>query len=152
MFLEIKDLLKEQGVGFREVHHEPTRTSADSARARNEDLSIGGKAILLKVESSFKLFVLSAARRVDSAKIKKQFGAKKLRFASPEELLELTGLAPGSVPPFGEPMMPFELYVDGSIAENERIAFNAGSLTDSIIMKVEDYLRVASATVFDFSK
>ena len=152
MFLTIKNLLKQQGIDFREVHHEPTRTSADSARARNEDLSIGGKVILLKVDASFKLFVLSAVRRVDSAKIKKQFGVKKLRFASPEELLELTGLAPGSVPPFGAPVTPFELYVDGSIAQNEQIAFNAGSLTDSIIMKVEDYLRVASATVFDFSK
>ena len=29
---------------FREVHHEPTRTSEESARARGEELRVGGKA------------------------------------------------------------------------------------------------------------
>ena len=39
------------------------------------------------------------------------------------------------------------------MTENERIAFNAGSLTDSIIMNVDDYLRAARpARVFDFSQ
>ena len=150
-FLAIRNLLQERSVRFREIHHEPTATSAESARARNEDISIGGKAILLKVEGCFKLFVLSAVLKVDSARIKKHFKVKKMRFATPEELQERTGLVPGSVPPFGAPLLPFELYVDRSIAENERIAFNAGSLTDSIVMDVADYLEIAAPTVLDFS-
>ena len=76
---------------------------------------------------------------------------KKSRFASPEELLRLTGLVPGSIPPFGKPLLPFAVFVDPSILDNERIAFNAGSLTDSIIMSVDDYLRIARPTVFAFS-
>ena len=35
---------------------------------------------------------------------------------------------------------------------NEPIPFNAGSLTDSIIMAMPDYLRVAAPVVFPFSK
>ncbi|MCK4591601.1 MAG: hypothetical protein KAT86_07585, partial [Candidatus Latescibacteria bacterium] len=81
------------------MHHEPTRTSAEAAEARGEDISIGGKAIVLKVDGSFKLFVLSASRKLNSSEIKEYFQAKKLRFASQEELLEITGLVPGSVPP-----------------------------------------------------
>ena len=150
VYQAIKAHLDGHSISYREVHHEPTPTSAEAAKARGEDISIGGKAILLKVNKSFKLFVLSAALKVDSPAIKQQFSAKKLRFASADELLELTGLVPGSVPPFGEPILPFELYVDRSIAENDRIAFNAGSLTDSIVMTVEDYLRAAVATVMDF--
>ncbi len=57
----------------------------------------------------------------------------------------------GGAPPFGEPILPFELLVDESIVRNERIAFNAGSLTDSIIMRVDDYLRTARPQVFRFS-
>jgi Ala-tRNA(Pro) deacylase len=143
--------LEYSGAEFREVHHEPARTSAESARARGEALHIGGKAILMKVENDFKLFVLSAARRIDSSKIKAYFKVKRLRFATPEELMGLTGLLPGSVPPFGPPVLELELYVDISIGLNERIAFNAGSLTDSIIMDVGEYLRVASPVTFEFS-
>lgn len=145
-------MLANAGIEYREVHHEPTLTSEDSARARGEELRIGGKALLLKVNDEFRLFVLSAAKQLDSGAIKQRFAAKKTRFASAEELLELTGLVPGSVPPFGKPLLPFELYIDNSILENEKIAFNAGSLTDSVIMTVSDYRRLASPEVFLFSK
>jgi Ala-tRNA(Pro) deacylase len=152
MLLEkIRAWLRAEGVEFREAHHEPTRTSEESARARGEELKVGGKALLIKVDNTFRLFILSADRKLDSAAIKKFFSAKKTRFATPEELMEMTGLVPGSVPPFGEPVLPFPLYVDPSVFENERIAFNAGSLTDSMIMSVADYRRVAKYESFKFS-
>lgn len=150
VFQAICGMLDREGVVYRTLHHEPTRTSEESARVRGEDVRVGGKALVIKTGEVFRLFVLSAAVKLDSSAVKQRFGVKRLRFASAEELGELTGLAPGSVPPFGEPILPFELYVDESIRENERIAFNAGSLTDSVIMSVEDYLRVAKGVVFRF--
>ncbi len=146
----IRQLLDKHGAGYRDVHHEPTRTSEESARARGEDIRVGGKALLMKVGDVFRLFVLSAACRVDSAAIRQHFGERKTRFATADELRELTGLVPGSVPPFGRPIMPFDLFVDESIASNVRIAFNAGSLTDSIIMSVDDYLLIARPKIFRF--
>src|SRR5579862_3630401 len=113
----IRDWLQRESVAFREVHHEPTRTSEESARARGEALRIGGKALLIKVDTEFRLFVLSADRKLDSGAIRVHFGAKKTRFASPEELLELTRLVPGCVPPFGAPVLAFPLYVDPSVLE-----------------------------------
>lgn len=150
IFFRLKSFLDSHGVRYREVHHEPTRTSEESAKARGEDIAIGGKAILMKVDDAFMLFVLSAAKKVDSQKIKKHFNAKKLRFATTEELQQHTGLVPGSVPPFGKPVLPLDLYVDGSIKQNKQIAFNAGLLTESIIMQTEDYFRIARAEVFEF--
>jgi prolyl-tRNA editing enzyme YbaK/EbsC (Cys-tRNA(Pro) deacylase) len=147
----IRELLDSVGIEYREAQHEPTLTSEESARARGEELRVGGKALLLKVDKTFHVFVLSAARRLDSAAIKRHFAAKKLRFASAEELQDLTGLTQGALPPFGRPILPFDLFVDESILENDVIAFNAGSLTTSIIMRAEDYLRVAEPTVFRFS-
>jgi prolyl-tRNA editing enzyme YbaK/EbsC (Cys-tRNA(Pro) deacylase) len=141
----IRELLRSHGIVFREVHHLPTLTSEQSAQARGEELRNGGKALLLKGEDDqYRLFVLPADRKVDSAAIRKKMGFKRLRFASPAELESLTGLVPGSVPPFGRPILPFDLYLDEAIRSNERIAFNAGSLTDSIILSVADYLKVAS--------
>ncbi|MHC5114063.1 MAG: YbaK/EbsC family protein [Planctomycetota bacterium] len=140
---KIRALLDERGVAYRHVHHPPTPTSEDSARERGEPIEIGGKALLIKSGDAYHLFVLSAALRLDSAAVRRVLGTKRSRFATPEELHEVTGLVPGSVPPFGEPVLPVPLYVDRSIASNERIAFNAGSLTDSIIMSVADYRRLA---------
>ena len=57
--------------------------------------------------------------------------------------MDLTGLVPGSVPPFGRPILDLELVVDESVLANERIAFNAGSLTESVIMATEDWREIA---------
>jgi prolyl-tRNA editing enzyme YbaK/EbsC (Cys-tRNA(Pro) deacylase) len=55
------------------------------------------------------------------------------------------------VPPFGHPILPFDVFADPSITGNDRIAFNAGSLTDSIVMGVADYLEVARPSLFGFA-
>lgn len=148
----IKSFLDANAIAYRTVHHEPTRTSEESAQTRGEPLEVGGKAILMKVDDAFKLFVLSAAKRIDSQKIKTYLNAKKLRFANADELFQLTGLVPGSVPPFGKPILPFDLYVDTSITQHTKIAFNAGLLTDSIIMQTKDYFGIAQAEVFEFAE
>jgi Ala-tRNA(Pro) deacylase len=152
VLIRIRELLQRNDVAFREVEHAPTLTSEESARARGEDLRIGGKALLMKSGDTFRLFVLPADRKVDSSAIRQELGIRKMRFASRDELLELTGLVPGCVPPFGKPVLPFDLFVDAAIRKNDRIAFNAGSLTNSVIMGVDDYLRVAEPTgEFGFS-
>jgi Ala-tRNA(Pro) deacylase len=136
--------LTEAGVSFRQLHHEPTPTSADAARVRGEPIGSGAKALLLKADDQFRLFVLPGDRRLDSASVKKQLGVGRLRFASKEELFALTGLVPGAVPPFGSPVLPFELTADVVIGQiHPTVAFNAGSLTDSIIMSAADWDRVA---------
>ena len=148
---DIRSWLARENVTAREAHHEPTRTSEESARARGEEMKVGGKALLIKVDETFRLFVLSADRKLDSAAIKQYFGAKRTRFATPEELMQMTGLVPGSVPPFGPPILPFPLYTDPSVFENNRVAFNAGSLTDSMVIPIDDYRRLAQPEVFRFS-
>ena len=151
VFDAIRRMLDDSGITYRHLHHQPTRTSEESARVRGEDIRIGGKALLVKTGEVFRLFVLSAALRFDSSAVKQRFGVRKVRFATADELRELTGLVPGSVPPFGRPILPFDLFVDESILAQERIAFNAGSLTDSVIMSVADYLRVAAPEVLGFA-
>ena len=66
---------------------------------------------------------------------------------------ELTGLVPGAVPPFGQPILPFELFADIEIGVRyNRVAFNAGSLTDSIILSAADWERIARPARFAFAK
>jgi prolyl-tRNA editing enzyme YbaK/EbsC (Cys-tRNA(Pro) deacylase) len=152
IFEHLTQFLTAQPIVFRTVHHEATLTSEASAKARGEDLSVGGKAIVMKIDAEFKLFVLSAALKIDSQKIRNHFNAKKTRFATAGELQQLTGLAPGSIPPFGKPILNLAVYVDASIVRNEIIAFNAGSLTDSIIMPTKDYLKITQPVILEFSQ
>ena len=150
---KIRSMLEKSGVDFRELEHPPTRTSEESAAARGESLSIGAKALLLKTDDTFRLFVLPANRKLNSGAIRKHLHVKRTRFATREELHEMTGLVPGCVPPFGEPILPFELYADEAVgAAIDRVAFNAGSLTHSIIMSANDWERITQPSRFSFSR
>ncbi len=133
--------LDAHGAPYRRLRHAPTLTSQQSARVRGEPMSIGGKSLVLKAADRFVVLVISAARRASSKGLRTALGVRRLRFATPPELLELTRCVPGCVPPFGRPIIPLALLVDVSILRNDRIAFNPGSRTDSVIMARADWQR-----------
>ncbi|MDX1584492.1 MAG: YbaK/EbsC family protein [Thermoanaerobaculia bacterium] len=141
--------LDAEGVRYRYVEHGPTRTSEESAAARGEPLEIGAKALLLKVDDSYVLVVLSAALKLRSNRFRRYLGASRLRFATTEELDDLIGVPSGAVPPFGRPIVDLPLYIDRSVMRTDKSAFNAGTLTASIIMSTDDYLRLARGTVVE---
>ena len=149
----IRELLSRGSVAYKEICHAPTSTSEESARVRGESLAVGAKALLLKTDDVFQLFVLPADLQLDAKRVKQELKIRSVRFATREELLELTGLVPGSVPPFGKPVLPFELYGDTAIGSVEdKVAFNAGLLTTSIVMKASDWKAVAKPVQFSFAK
>ncbi len=153
VFTQIRDLLSSAGVAYKEISHEPTHTSEESARVRGESMAVGAKALLLKTDEAFRLFILPADTQLDAKRVKQELKIRSVRFATKEELLELTGLVPGSVPPFGQPILPFELFGDSAIGTVEdKVAFNAGSLTQSIVMKASDWKLVAKPVQFSFAK
>ena len=130
----IRAWLAAEGVSFREVHHEPTRTSEESARARGEELRVGGKALLIKVDDVYRLFVLSADRKLDSAAVKRHFGARKTRFATPRRACGPSqgGWYRARCLRSANRYSHFPCTWTRPVLSNERIAFNvAGSLTDS---------------------
>ena len=85
------------------------------------------------------MFVLPADRKFDGKKAKAELGVKGTRFANKDEVFELTGLMPGSIPPFGS-LFSLPTHVDRDLGLNESINFNAGDHSISIKMTHADYL------------
>ncbi|MFB2917278.1 MULTISPECIES: YbaK/EbsC family protein [Aerosakkonema] len=161
---KICHLLDCNSVKYKLFSHPETRTSEESYKARQQaagESVIGAKALLMKMTSKkgatlFNVFVLPGDKRLDSKALKSQLkDVKSFRFATSEEMAELTGgLVPGSMPPFVQPI--FEnlnhLFIDTSLLEHERIGFNAASLTQSLIVSCNDYIRAANPTdIFPFA-
>ena|SRR3989338_6075046 len=141
LFLKIRDLLDQNIISYELKEHPPTATSEESARHRGEPLKIGAKAILLKTDDTFILAVFPADRKLDSKQLKKLLGSKKLRFATEEELQQITGCIKGAVPPFGQ-LFGTEMIIDEALFDEEYMAFNAGSLEQSMKMKTVDYQKL----------
>jgi Ala-tRNA(Pro) deacylase len=141
VFLRLEQRLNEAQVPFQVLRHEPVYTSEEAARIRGVPLASGAKALICKADEHFVMFVLPADRRLANRQIRGGCGVRKLRFATPDEVLEFTGLRPGSIPPFGS-LFHLPTWCDERLAEQERINFNAGDHSISISMTYADYQRV----------
>jgi len=138
--------LREEGARYRLLEHAPAFTSAEAARVRGTPPEAGAKGLVLLAADKPVQVVLPGSRRVDNARVRALLGTRTLRFATPEELLALTGCVPGAVPPFGN-LFGLPVLVDEALAAREEIAFNAGSNDVSIVMATADFLRLSGARV-----
>ena|SRR5688572_32925497 len=143
--------LTDAGVAFEIFEHEPVRTSEEAARVRGTRLEEGAKALVVRAADRYVHLVLPAHRRADNAALRALLGTRTLRFATPEELMDLTGCAPGAVPPFGN-LFDLPVMVDEELVGLPRIAFNAGSNAVSITMGAADFVRLSGATIGKFAR
>lgn len=148
---KLLQLLEEHKVPFKHQHHEPTPSSADSARVRGlTSLHSGAKALLIEGDKTNTrwLCVMPADLRFASKKFAAIVG-ERVHFAkSPEDAV---GLPKGAVPPFGS-LLGLQTYCDPKLAENENIDFNAASLTDSVTMPYKDYERIEQPKLVDITE
>src|SRR5260370_25544252 len=141
VFERIEVWLKECNVPSTVLRHEPVYTSEQAAAVRGTALSSGAKALVVKAGERFVLLVLRADRKLDSKKARDAFGVKGLRFASKEEVEQLTGLQPGSIPPFATQCnLPPDC--DPPLAANPSITFIGQDHSTSLQLADEDDARI----------
>jgi Ala-tRNA(Pro) deacylase len=95
------------------------------------------------------MFVMPADRRLSSKKVRQALQIRSLRFGSAEEVLDKTGLKPGSIPPFGS-LFGLPTYCDALLKDQPLINFNAGDHAISISMSSADYARVENPHFGDY--
>jgi len=150
VFARIEELLNARGVAFDVLRHEPVYTSEQAAAIRGTPLASGAKALVCKADDRFVMFVIPADRRLASREVRRARGWRKLRFADRDEVERLTGLEPGSIPPFGS-LFGLPTLCDDRLGENETINFNAGDHRVSVSMRYDDYVRVESPELDTFA-
>ena len=108
--------LKQEGVKYQELTHEPVLTSEEAANVRKDTLASGAKAICVKAgkPGRFYLFVMSASEKMENQLIKEIVKEKRLSFATANELQSLTNCVTGAVPPFGS-LFGLSTYMDESL-------------------------------------
>jgi Ala-tRNA(Pro) deacylase len=140
VFDHVCQLLEKKSIPHDVLRHAPVFTSEEAAAIRGTPLASGAKALICKADDRFVMIVLPADRKLASKSVRKGEGIKSLRFATKEEVQELTGLTPGSIPPFGS-LFSLPTFCDHRLAGQPRINFNAGDHSISISMSYSDYLQ-----------
>jgi Ala-tRNA(Pro) deacylase len=110
------------------------------------------KTVMVKVDGDMAMAVLPAPLQVDLRHLRELIEAERVELATESEFKALfPECEPGAMPPFGS-LYGMETYVAGRLAEDEYIAFNAGTHTELIRMRYRDFERLVDPKVLEFAR
>jgi Cys-tRNA(Pro)/Cys-tRNA(Cys) deacylase len=130
------------GIEHRLFLHEGTVSSFEqAARERGQRPAQIVRSILFQVKPGEFLMVLMAGpAQVDWKKLRQILKRSRVRMATEEEVLEVTGYRIGTVSPFGMKNQT-RVLIDASILREEELSIGSGVRNTAIILKSVDLRR-----------
>ena len=145
----LEKLLKQSKIKYEVVEHRKVFTAFDAAETQHEKLSEVAKAVLLKGKKNLYLAVLPAGNNCDFKALSK-LTADKLSMAKEKDITTKLKTKIGLIPPFGS-LFKLPIYIDKKLLKNKEINLPAGSYTESVIMKVKDYVKLENPVPGNFA-
>ncbi|MGH2721708.1 MAG: aminoacyl-tRNA deacylase [Actinomycetota bacterium] len=139
-------------VGFAEQHHPTAFTAQEVAASDHVSGRIVAKVVMVRADGRLAMLVVPAPKRVDLGKAAAALGAADLRLAHEEEFAEVfPDCEPGAMPPFGN-LYEVPVCTDRALAENLNLVFQAGTHTESMGIRFEDYERLVQPDLADLTE
>ena len=148
---KLKAFLDEHNIRYVSISHSTAYTAQEIAASAHIPGKELAKTVMIKVDGRMAMAVLPASYQVDFDLLKTAIGAQEVELATEEEFKDLfPECAVGAMPPFGN-LYGMDVFMAASLAEDEEIAFNAGSHTELIRLAFPDYVRLVTPVQLHFS-
>jgi len=144
---QMKEFLEKHGIKYVTISHSSAYTAqeiAASAHIRGKELA---KTVIVKIDGKMAMVVLSASYMVELDLLRKATGSSKVELAAEHEFKDkFPGCHIGAMPPFGN-LYGMEVFAEEDLSQDKEIAFNAGSHTELIKLKYNDFVRLVQPKV-----
>ncbi len=148
---KLLEFLNNNDIKYVVISHSKAYRSQEIAASAHIPGKELAKTVMIKADGKMAMAVLPASYKIDFASLKVVTGAGKVELASEQEFADMfPECEVGAMPPFGN-LYGIEVLVAASLAEDEEIAFNAGSHTELIRLSYKDYERLVKPHVVKFS-
>jgi Cys-tRNA(Pro)/Cys-tRNA(Cys) deacylase len=134
--------LDERGIPHRIYFHEGRVTSFEqAARERGQRESQVVRSILFQIrQEEFVMVLVAGPAQVDWKKLRQLVGRSRVRMATEDEVLEITGYRVGTVSPFGLKNQ-VKVLIEASVLKEEEVSIGSGVRNTAIIMNTTDLRR-----------
>ncbi len=144
--------LSTHGAEFHIHRHPAAYTAREIARLENVPEEAFVKVVVADADGQLVMLCLPASRDVNLAAAAQALEAKHVRLASEEEFGEVfQGCEVGAMPPFGN-LYSVPVYVDDTLAADDRIEFSAGNHEETFEMYYKDFERLVKPQIAHFSQ
>jgi Cys-tRNA(Pro)/Cys-tRNA(Cys) deacylase len=135
-------VLEKLNIPHRVFYHKtPVNSFEQAAADRNQRPEQIVRSILFQIRPEEYLMVLVAGpNQIDWKQLRQLVKRSRIRMATEEEVLEVTGYRVGTVSPFGLKNQ-VKVLIDSSVLKEEEISLGSGVRSVAIIMKSADLRR-----------
>lgn len=149
---DLSAFLESRRVKYELVEVLRAATSIEAARSLGVDLSFIAKTVVMLTDTGYPvLVVIRADKRVNQGELARLLGLNKLRLAAGGEVTEITGYAPGGVPPLAH-ARKLPVYLDKELLELEYVYTGGGDDKHLLRISPGDIVEIAEAKVIDIPK
>ena len=144
---KLRTFLDKHKIKYVTIKHSLAYTAQEIAASAHIHGKEVAKTVIVKVNGKMAMAVIPANFKIDLSLVSKAAGAGRAELASEEEFEDLfPGCALGAMPPFGN-LYDLPVYVDKLLADDEEIAFNAGSHTELIKLAYRDFVSLVKPKI-----
>lgn len=147
---KVKNYLDQHKADYEELAHKTVYTAYDAAQTLKKELKAIAKNLLVQADKTFVLVIVPADRKLDFAKIKKALKAKNISLPKEKIMIKVLKIKPGAISSFGK-LHKLETLVDKAMLGVKSAVFSTGSFTDSVLMKVKDFVQIEEAKLADIA-
>ena len=149
--MRLQSYLDRMGISYQTLQHDPSFTAQDLAQKEHVSGHRVIKPVLVEADGQFVLCALPASCRIDVDALRRELGADEMKFADERTLSEVfEDCELGAEPPIGA-IFGIPTVMDDSLANMDRVTFQAGSHQEAVTMRMEDFRRIAQPGVGHFS-
>lgn len=147
----LRRYLDGQKIKYVLISHSPAFTAPEIAASAHVPGRELAKTVMVKLDGELAMAVLPSSWQVDFDLLKEAAGCRKAELASEEDFLNrFPECELGAMPPFGN-LYEMDVFVSEGLAEDDEIAFNAGSHTELVRMAFADYERLVQPNIVHFA-
>jgi Ala-tRNA(Pro) deacylase len=147
----LQRLLSRNRAEYARSIHRPADTAQQVAYEEGISPSRMAKTVVFKSESGYGMAVVPANTCVDLLELRFLLGLHHIDLASEDELGKLfPDSEVGAMPPFGN-LYGIPVWVDANLAEEDVIAFNAGTHRDVVYMRFADFKQLVRPSINFFA-
>lgn len=148
----LKSYLDKNKIPYETLTHEEVYTSQETAEKQDVPGQNFAKCVVINWYGKYALAVLPSTHRVNLEKLSQEMGGKEMKLATEDEFGKLfPDCDLGAMPPMGQ-IYDMPVWVDKLLAKDEWIVFNAGSHTDTIRMKFDDFKKWSKPKILSFGE
>lgn len=138
-------------IKYEIIKHKKVYTAFDLSQTLRRAMKEISKSLLVKVDAKPVVVIVPAHYRIDLAKIKQVFKAKKAELLNEKKMLKALGTKNQAVHAFGS-LHKVTVALDKALLKVEKAIFRTGSFTESLRLKVKDFAKLEKPTLGVFGK